>query len=140
MVESLKEKSSFLDIKIKPLFVDYEKLFEYDTSVFGVCRCDFLKQWITIPESLGWVAIKNKGDIIGYIVIQCGVLEKHQVVGPLFADDAHIARNRNPRILLHTAAEASIDRKSGSFVLPTYMGVILMQLTLLKTSWRARMN
>ena len=54
-----------IDIDIKPLSeVDFEKLFEYDKSVFGFPRCDFLKKWITIPESLGWVATNKVLHII----------------------------------------------------------------------------
>lgn len=106
--QEVKEKPSSAGVEINSLSeVDFDRLFMYDTSVFGFPRYDFLQKWITIPESLGWVATNKMGDIIGYIVIRYSVIDKHQIVAPLFSDDLHVART-----LLYVAAKAAIKQKS----------------------------
>ena len=103
------EMMKLKNILIKPLSeVSFDKIFKYDTSVFGFPRQKFLKRWITIPDSLGWAAINVSGDIVGYVVIRPSVIGKDELlVAPLFADDTNIAR-----MLLYASTEAAMIQKS----------------------------
>ena len=107
-LQKVKKSSSSAGIEVKSLNeVEFEKLLEYDASVFGFVRREFLQKWITIPECLGWVATDKKGDIVGYVVIQHSIAEEQQVVGPFFSDDLHTTR-----ILLLKVAEEAIQQRS----------------------------
>lgn len=71
----------------------FEKLAEYDSSVFGYDRREFLQLWVTRPEtrSFAHIDLPGTGKIQGYGVIRkCYSGYK---IGPLFADDATIAAN-----------------------------------------------
>lgn len=79
--------------KIEPNLVnlksyDFEKVTQYDASVFGFKRRAFLKCWIHQPESFTYGYIKGN-KILGY-----GVLRKCYEgfkIGPLFADNSIVA-------------------------------------------------
>jgi len=75
--------------EIAPLSeVSFDDLTSYDTALFPVHRHQFLKAWLTQPESMVLVAVQNK-HIIGYGVIRkCRIGYK---IGPLFADNKDIA-------------------------------------------------
>ena len=92
-------------VSVKPIrTVNFEKLFKYDTDVFGTPRRTLLQRYVNLPGSLGWAAIDEKGDIIGYNLV------KHVITGagtdfglsmtPLYADNDLIAR-----VLMKVAAE-----------------------------------
>ena len=96
-------------VQVKPLHtLDFERLNEYDASVFGASRYSFLRNWINIHESLGWVALDENKNIIGYAasrpVIVGGGTEMGLAMAPLIADDPQIAK-----LLLKTAADTYID-------------------------------
>lgn len=97
------------DIVIKPLSeINFDKLFEYDNLVYGAPRKNFLKKWVTIPESLTWVATNDTGDILGYIVIRQSALNKQEmIIGPLFSDSIQIAQK-----ILYAAAFAADSQRS----------------------------
>lgn len=64
--------------------IPFEKLLEYDRRMFPAPRSDFLKKWITQPDSYAFAALEA-GDLKGY-----GVIRKCRVgckIGPLFAND-----------------------------------------------------
>ena len=68
--------------------VSFEELIKYDAQMFSASRPEFLKAWISQPESSALCILKNN-KITGY-----GVIRKCRVgfkIGPLFADDKEIA-------------------------------------------------
>jgi len=80
------EENSTEIVKLSEIL--FEKLVEYDTSLFPVPRPQFLRLWIKQPESLA-LGFVNKGKIGGYgMVRKCRMGFK---VGPLFADNRTIA-------------------------------------------------
>ena len=96
-------------VQVKPFHtLDFERLNDYDASVFGASRYSFLRNWINIPGSLGWVALDDNKNIIGYAasrpVIVGGGTEMGLAMAPLIADDPQIAK-----LLLKTAADTYID-------------------------------
>ena len=84
--------------------VDFEKLFEYDTSVFGAPRRILLEKYVNLPGSLGWAAVNEKGVVLGYNLVRQAIFEAGATLGlimtPLYADDDVVAR-----ALLKVAAE-----------------------------------
>lgn len=68
--------------------VDFEKLASYDDAIFPAKRHQFLKCWISRPQTKGYVSL-NDGRLTGYGVIRPGY--KGYRIGPLFADNAAIA-------------------------------------------------
>ena len=72
--------------------LQFDKLLEYDTSVC-VTRPEFLKRWISAPNSLSYAAVDRKGSIVGYAVVRTVYRAKDDwILGPLYADDSKIAR------------------------------------------------
>lgn len=68
--------------------VSFEKILEYDSCTFPVSRENFLKSWITQPESYAAASMAG-GKLNGFAVIRkCGTGYK---IGPLFADNFLIA-------------------------------------------------
>ena len=41
------------------------ELIEYDTSVLGAQCEKFIGKWIDIPDSVGWVAVNQRGTLVG---------------------------------------------------------------------------
>lgn len=66
----------------------FDKLAMYDDFVFGFKRHNFLKCWISQPESAGLSLVRD-GKILGYGVIR--KCFKGYKIGPLFANDAYVA-------------------------------------------------
>lgn len=68
--------------------IPIEDLKKYDTSVFQFRREEFLKKWITMPESYS-LAITDNSKISGYgLIRKC---YKGYKIGPIFAEDKKIA-------------------------------------------------
>ncbi|HPG29298.1 MAG TPA: GNAT family N-acetyltransferase [bacterium] len=68
--------------------INYLEILEFDNKFFPVPRTEFLKNWIIIPESYGFVYKKNAA-IYGYgIIRKCGIGYK---IGPLFAENVDVA-------------------------------------------------
>jgi GNAT superfamily N-acetyltransferase len=87
--------------------IDFEKLFEYDTSIFGAPRRILLEKYVNLPGSLGWAAVNEKGAILGYnlvrqIICDAGV-RLELMMTPLYADDDVVAR-----ALMKVAAETYV--------------------------------
>ena len=82
-------------VMIKPAAeVDFEKLFVYDRDVFGGPRKCFLEKLISNPTAHAWAAVNDKGEVLGYIVIQKLIeTDKGSKINPLFADNGQIARS-----------------------------------------------
>ena len=91
---------------------DLQKLFDYDTEVFGTSQQKLLEKYINIPESLGWAAVNDKGDILGYTVVKevfGGTTEDVKPgfsMTPLYADNDIVAR-----MLMKVAAETYLEKE-----------------------------
>lgn len=93
-------------VSYKPIrSVDFEILFKYDMLVYGAPRRELLKNWINLPGSLGWAAVNERGDVIGYTTVKQVISGAGTEIGlsmtPLYADDDITAR-----LLLKVAASA----------------------------------
>ena len=95
--------------------VDFEKIFEYDTSIFGAPRRILLERYVNLPGSLGWAAMSKKGAVLGYNLIRQVIREAGAKIGltmaPLYADNDVVAR-----VLMKVAAETYLatDAVEGS--------------------------
>jgi GNAT superfamily N-acetyltransferase len=67
---------------------DFDALSHYDKQCFGFSREPFLRQWITMPESKGFVYSENH-HLKGFCVLR--KVHKGYKIGPLFGDDHRIA-------------------------------------------------
>lgn len=70
--------------------IDFKALSEYDDGIFPAKRHDFLRCWISRPETIGY-GVTDKTRIKGYGIIR--PCFKGHKIGPLFADD-HIAAEK----------------------------------------------
>lgn len=78
---------------------DFAGLVEYDTSVFGYKRVQFVKQMVRYCN--GWAALNSRKDIVGYCAIKESMTEEYGwMLGPWYANDVAIAQS-----LLMKAAE-----------------------------------
>ena len=86
--------------------VDFEKIFKYDTSIFGAPCRRLLEKCINLPGSLGWVAVDGNGAVFGYTLVKQVICEAGESIGlsmaPLYADNDIMAR-----ALLKVAVEGS---------------------------------
>ena len=102
MVNLTKVVKIFSSVNTQPAFscvpirtVDFEKIFEYDTSVFGAPRHTLLEKYVNLPGSLGWAAVNEKGDILGYNLVRQFIIEGGKFIlcmAPLYADNNVVAR------------------------------------------------
>jgi len=67
---------------------DFSDIMDYDKLCFGFQRTSFLKQWLTMPESIA-IKYKKNNEIEGYAVIRKA--EKGYKIGPLFAHNDTVA-------------------------------------------------
>ena len=76
--------------------VGFKKLLTYDTSVYGTFRHTFVEKWINIPGSLGWAAVNEKGDILGYTAVHQIITDRgtdiQLCMAPLYADNDSVAK------------------------------------------------
>lgn len=82
--------------------VPFEELLEYDAGIFPAHRPQFLKCWIEQPEG-ATLAVIEDSHLAGY-----GVIRKCQIghkIGPLFADNEHIAENLFSALKSHVPGE-----------------------------------
>ena len=66
--------------------IDVTKVIEYDASIFGTsCEgfTNFTRAWIAIPGSQGWVAVDDRGNLIGYVAVRPVISGIDMKVGPL---------------------------------------------------------
>ena len=83
--------------------VPFEELLEYDASIFPVPRPHFLKCWIKQPPEGAALAVLEDDHLAGYGVIRkCRIGYK---IGPLFADNEHIAENLFTALKSHVPGE-----------------------------------
>ena len=84
------------DVSCVPIqTVDFEKIFEYDTSVFGAPRRILLEKYVNLPGSLGWAAVSEKGAVLGYNLVRQFIIEGVKLavcMAPLYTDDNVVAR------------------------------------------------
>ena len=84
--------------------VDKEKVILYDASVFGTSRRMIMNRWLKIPGRLGWAALNNESNVVGFIIVYLTIVSKGTdfalLVAPFFADNYNIAK-----ALLKTAAK-----------------------------------
>ena len=94
---------------IKPInAIDVTKVIEYDASIFGTSREGFTRAWISIPGSRGWVAINERGSLIGYIAIRPVISGIDMKVGPLSLGPLYADSNVIAKLLLKAMAESYI--------------------------------
>ena len=93
--------------------VDLEKVRSYDALVFGTPRYRFIEKWINMPGNLCWVAISEKGNVVGYIAVRQFTSDTGKEIqlglAPLYANNNQIAKS-----LLKTAAEAYLSNDTTS--------------------------
>ena len=116
LIQSLKVVHAFSDVNpvaqshhsivIKLIIeVEFEKLTAFDHSIVQFQRRSFLEKWISAESALGWAAVTQTGEVLGYTVVRktlCRSDQQHaRKLGPLFAESVSIAK-----ALLCTAAQA----------------------------------
>ena len=67
---------------------DFDAIVAYDTPCFGLARPQFLKPWLSLPESSQF-KYEEEGIVKGYAVVR--KVQRGYKIGPLFADSPAIA-------------------------------------------------
>lgn len=94
---------------IKPInAIDVTKVIEYDASIFGTSREGFTRAWISIPGSRGWVAVNERGNLIGYIAIRPVIRGIDMKVGPLSLGPLYADSDVIAKLLLNAMAKSYI--------------------------------
>ena len=71
----------------------FPEIFEYDTHVNVFPRHSFLKEWIFASNCYASVALDDDGIVVGYAVVRTTLREEEGWrIGPVFANNSHIAR------------------------------------------------
>ena len=114
VAKKLADHKSLDGISITPASaVDLEKVCSYDASVFGTPRDGFIEKWLNMPGNLCWVAITEKGDIVGYIAVRQFTSDKGKEIqlglAPLYANNNQIAKS-----LFKVAAKAYLSNEATS--------------------------
>ena len=110
--------------------VDFNDLLEYDTHVHVFPRQAFLEKWISAANCHASVAISDNGRVVGYTTVRM-TLKKGDGwrIGPLFADNAEIARSLYREACGRVAAEdpqgiIAIDVPYGDLVNPDALQIV----------------
>ena len=92
--------------------VDFEKMFAYSAAMLGTSQTckSLLAAWICYLQESSWVAIDDKGEVVGYLIMSETIRfpDEGYYILPLYADSVHIARS-----LLKVAAEFAIANNPG---------------------------
>lgn len=94
--------------EIKPATeIAFEKLLEYDTSVYVYARPSFLEKWISASNCHSYVAVSTSGgEVVGYAVVRSPYNpEDSWMIAPLFADDSQVARSLYKSLILGVMKE-----------------------------------
>jgi GNAT superfamily N-acetyltransferase len=67
---------------------DFDAIVAYDTPCFGLARPQFLKPWLSLPESSQF-KYEEEGIVKGYAVVR--KVQRGYKIGPLFADTPAVA-------------------------------------------------
>ena len=92
--KNLQEDGTSSSFKIKMVTEeDFKALVNYDKLMFGFSREKFLARWLYSPASHSYIALNDKGSVIGYIVArQSVVADEGYKIGPLFCEDISIGK------------------------------------------------
>lgn len=82
---------------------DFDDIMKSDNLFFGFQRTQFLKQWLSMPESKA-IKYKSNNEIKGYAVMRRA--EKGYKIGPLFAQDDLIAEELLKSCLSHASEDS----------------------------------
>ena len=69
--------------------VPFHRIVDYDCLLFSAARPGFLRLWLDQPGGIALVAPDAAGRVRGYGVLRA--CQSGHKIGPLFADDEHIA-------------------------------------------------
>ena len=77
---------------------DFEKLFAYSANMLGTSQTckSLLAAWLCHLQESSWVAIDNKGEVVGYLMMSKTINcfpEDGSIIAPFYADSAPIARS-----------------------------------------------
>lgn len=70
--------------------IPFEKILEYDTSIYGIFRKRFLEKWLSMPNVKSF-GVMEKNKLIGYGVMRPCI--QGFMIGPLFADNSEVAHS-----------------------------------------------
>jgi hypothetical protein len=84
------------------------EVIEYDASIFGTSREGFTRTWISIPGSRGWVAVNERGNLVGYIAIRPVISGIDMKVGPLSLGPLYADSDVIAKLLLKAMADSYI--------------------------------
>ena len=108
VVKSLATAAVPSNVSIKSIqTIEFDKLVEYDASVFGAPRHNLVEKWIKIAGSFGWGAVDKSGNVVGYTIVRRTInymgAEFGLSMAPLYANNDSIAKS-----LLKVAAETCL--------------------------------
>ena len=112
---ALKNLGSFPKLKVVPISDKlFDEIVEYDSSVIGFSRKNFLQKWLYATKSCAYVATTETGRVSGYVVARTTLRpEEGWWIGPLFADDSNTAKSLYKAVFNRMSAE---DEKTIIFV------------------------
>lgn len=92
-VATLPLPSSCSDLKLTSFReADFERLVEYDMSVFCYSREAWLTKMFDIPNCEGWVAANKDGEIVGYCIARVTLEKFGWWLVPMFAENISVAQ------------------------------------------------
>ena len=102
--------------------VDFEKLFTYGVDMLGTSQAckSLLAGWLSHAQESSWVAIGNKGEIVGYLIMSRTTRfpKDGYRVAPFFADSATIAQSLlKVAVGFATATYSALDYNTGNIFL-----------------------
>ena len=118
-------------VMIQPVSeVDFNDILQYDTNVHVFPRQAFLEKWISAPNCHASVAINEDRRVVGYTVVRTTLKsEDGWKIGPLFADNAEIARSLYREACGKVAAEdpqgiIAVDVPYGDLINPDALKIV----------------
>ena len=113
-----------------PPEVDFNDILQYDTNVHVFPRQSFLEKWISASNCHASVAINEDRRVVGYTVVRTTLKrEDGWRIGPLFADNAEIARSLYREACSKVAAEdpqgiIAVDVPYGDLINPDALKIV----------------
>ena len=114
--------------------VPFGDVVDYDTSVHVYARPAFLKQWTYAPNCHAYAATNDNGVVVGYAVVRTLAQDCGWQIGPLFANNSHIARNLYKAVFSGVSnkdptANVIVDVPFGDIVNPEAVQIMTKELS-----------
>jgi hypothetical protein len=93
-LDALRAYSPSAECKVMNLDqIDMQRVYNYDTEVFGYNRVKFLEKWFNTPGTHTRVAVNKEGSIVGYVAVRLAfVRDEGYKIAPLFCENIEVGK------------------------------------------------